>query len=160
MKPMLMAIVMVVSSSAYAGPMRSRDFPGHRSERSDKIVRVENNHYHSSGPDWLGPALVLGTAAVIISQSQKPPAREVVVIREEPRVSYFKDKTLWEKIEGNRYSSLAMAKKSWKESCSQWRDELLDQYDQVEVSCGTMICEGKGSRKTCSSSGFANVKYY
>ena len=169
MKKLLMLLLVIASVSAQAaprggfdrgdrgpGPGRDRDF-GRRDFRGPP-PRTEVHHHHNDGPDWLGPALILGTAAVIISSQNRAPEREVIVVREEPPVRVIKNKTVWEKIEGSKYYSLETAKKSWKQACMDWKDEMEDRYMAVDSSCGSVTCVTTGKTQ-CYSSARAEVSY-
>ncbi len=148
----LLIFSLFVSSVAVASPGRGGHNHRHRDYHSPRKTVIVKEH-RNSGPDWLGPALILGTAAVIISQNQRPPGREVIVVREPAPI---REKTLWEKIEGNKYYSLDTAKKSWKEACSDWKQELRERYYYADVSCGVMTCVRSG-KNYCYSSANATV---
>lgn len=147
MKKIIVSLMVFVSVSANAAGFHGGG-PGRRGRAPVVIHKVEPR-YH--GGEWIGPALILGTAAAIIAHNRSQPEK-VVIVHEPVRTS----RIIQEKITGDKAWTLGSAEFRWQKACEEWKDDLADKYSRIDASCGVMTCV-KSTKSYCYSRGEAEV---
>lgn len=152
MKKVAMFLVLILSTNAFAYGHGGR----HRHDRYSREVKKEVIIKHERRDlDWVGPALILGTTIAILS---RPHVREKVVYVERTPEPRYETKRISEELSGSRFHSFYRAEESWRESCSNWKNEIYERFNNAQVSCGFMSCVRNGTI-SCSSNASAEVTY-
>lgn len=156
-KTVLVLMSLMISVSAFARPSGG----GHYNE---KRFRPRHHHYspaprntiiyknRNSGPDWLGPALIIGATTALIVSANSQPRHTEVIVRERSE-----SKSIREELRGASSYSWDQAQENWFNACAQWKRDLNNEYSSVDAACGKMTCVNNG-KNYCYSQAKADVE--
>lgn len=149
----IMALMFSVSAFARPGNHYNEKRFNQRNHHNKPSHRPTVIHQHrNSGPDWLGPALIIGATTALIVSANSQPRPSTVIIRERSESRVVK-----EELRGASSYSWDQAQENWFNACSQWKQDLNQNYSRVDAACGKMTCVNNG-KNYCYSQAKAEVE--